>query len=266
MVETDVRLSADGELFLFHDATGVRTTDVAQVFPERAGDPITSFTSAELRALDTGSYFGAQYAGEKILFLADLPAAVGYAMGINLEIKAPANTPGVEAMLADALNGTEWARLMEQHRVVVSSFDPASVDAFAAAAPHVPVWQLVESVPEASLLARGAGRVQGLVVDYRFLTVEGAAAVRAAGLGLWAYTVNADNDITHMLSLGVDALITDFPGALTERLDGAHRVRRVRRSVPGPVPAAAGPAAPAHPRGTPSSPWTGSLRSVARSR
>ena len=218
MVETDVRLSADGELFLFHDSTGARTTNIAQVYPDRAGNPITSFTAQELRALDAGSSFGRRYAGEGILFLAELPAAVGFELGINVEIKAPAESPGVETALAAALDTPDWKRLMEQHPVVISSFDPASVDAFSRAAPHVPVWQLVETVPDAGHLALDADRVEGIVADHRFLSADGAAAVRAAGLGLWTYTVNTGQDTTAVLSLNVDAVITDYPGVLADRL------------------------------------------------
>ncbi|MET4060244.1 glycerophosphoryl diester phosphodiesterase [Arthrobacter sp. UYP6] len=221
LVETDVRLSADGELFLFHDSTGTRTTNIAQVYPDRAGHPITSFTAHELRALDAGSSFGGQYAGERIVFLSELPAAVGFALGINLEIKAPGESPGMEVALAAALKAPDWKRLMEQHPVVVSSFDPGSVDAFSQAAPHVPVWQLVEAVPDARLLALAANRVEGIVADHHFLTAESAADVRAAGLGLWTYTVNSEQETTAMLVLGVDAIITDYPGALAERLNKA---------------------------------------------
>lgn len=222
MVETDVRLSADGELFLVHDGTGGRTTNIAEVFPERADAPITSFTAAELRRLDAGSWFGPQFAGEPILFLSELPAAVDFALGINLEIKAPRDSPGVEQALAAALNGPDWTRLRRHNLVAVSSFDPAAVRAFAAAAPAIPAWQLVETVPDAAILSDGAARgVQGIVADHHALTVSGADAVRAAGLGLWVYTVNAPAEMSRMLELGVDAVITDFPAVLVELLDGA---------------------------------------------
>lgn len=222
MVETDVRLTADGELFLFHDGTGRRTTNVAEVFPERADAPIVSFTAAELRRLDAGSWFGEQFTGEPILFLSELPAAVGFGMGINLEIKAPQDSPGVETALAAALTGSDWVRLLEHHPVTVSSFDRAAVRTFAAAAPGLPVWQLAGRVPSARLLAQLAGRgVRGVVAEHRFLTQSGAAAIRAAGLGLWVYTVNTVPEMTRVMDLGVEAIITDFPGILVELLDGA---------------------------------------------
>jgi glycerophosphoryl diester phosphodiesterase len=67
-LETDITVSADGVLFLMHDNTLVRTTDVAQVFPKRVDDPAETFTWGELSHLDAGSWFGgrAVFSGEPI--------------------------------------------------------------------------------------------------------------------------------------------------------------------------------------------------------
>ena len=222
LVETDVRLSADGELFLFHDGTGGRTTNVAEVFPDRAEAPITSFTAAELRRLDAGAWFGGQFAGEGIVFLAELPAVVDFDLGVNLEIKAPQDSPGVEKALAAALREPDWTRLRRHNPVAVSSFDPAAVRAFALEAPDVPAWQLVESLPDAAVLAAegAASGVRGIVADHHNLTAAGAQTVRAAGLGLWVYTVNDVAHMSRMIELGVDAVITDYPAVLVELLGG----------------------------------------------
>jgi glycerophosphoryl diester phosphodiesterase len=55
--ETDVRISLDGVPFLMHDETLARTTNIAEVFPERVGDQVSSFTLDELRALNAGLWF-----------------------------------------------------------------------------------------------------------------------------------------------------------------------------------------------------------------
>ncbi|WP_331460663.1 glycerophosphodiester phosphodiesterase [Arthrobacter sp. zg-Y750] len=221
MIETDVRLTADGELFLFHDETGFRTTNVAQVYPLRAGDPITSFTAGELRQLDCGAYFDAQYTGEPVLFLADLPEAVGFDLGINLEIKAPASSPGVEQALASMLaDHDDWMRLRETRPVTVSSFDPAAVGK--AADCNLQAWQLVDADPDALLLNGLDPRTAGVVANHLCLTDDGAAAVRAAGLGLWVYTVNAPAHSAKVLALGVDAVITDYPENLRTVVGGSR--------------------------------------------
>ncbi|XP_077468410.1 glycerophosphodiester phosphodiesterase domain-containing protein 5 isoform X2 [Stigmatopora argus] len=56
-LETDVSISYDGVPFLMHDPTLRRTTNVADVFPERAHQLASAFTWAELRRLNAGQWF-----------------------------------------------------------------------------------------------------------------------------------------------------------------------------------------------------------------
>jgi glycerophosphoryl diester phosphodiesterase len=56
-LETDITVSADGVLFLMHDNTLVRTTDVTKVYPGREEAPAETFTWGELSHLDAGSWF-----------------------------------------------------------------------------------------------------------------------------------------------------------------------------------------------------------------
>jgi len=55
--EVDIRISVDGELFLLHDDTLTRTTNVEEIFPNRKKDRAETFTLSELRQLDAGSWF-----------------------------------------------------------------------------------------------------------------------------------------------------------------------------------------------------------------
>ena len=57
MWELDVGVTADGELILFHDDSLARTTNARQVYPDRAPWTFTTFTLAELGALDFGTWF-----------------------------------------------------------------------------------------------------------------------------------------------------------------------------------------------------------------
>ena len=55
--EVDVSISYDGILFLCHDDTAERTTNIAEIFPERIQDDVTMFNMSDLRQLDAGSWF-----------------------------------------------------------------------------------------------------------------------------------------------------------------------------------------------------------------
>ncbi|ACQ81087.1 Glycerophosphodiester phosphodiesterase [Beutenbergia cavernae DSM 12333] len=240
-IEIDVQLSADDVPFLFHDATPARTTDVEDVFPDRATDPITSFTWDELRRLDAGSYFDDLYTGTRIPGLRDAAWIAGGSSGINIELKSPENSPGVEQVLADALaTDPLWQRLVDRGLVVVSSFDETSLRAFHELAPAVPVLQ-VGAVPDDATLAEWATWADGVVTNYRLLADADVARVQGFGLDLNVYTVNAPDAMQRMIDLGVDGIITDFPGTLA-RLEAGRdplplangiEVAEVNANVPG---------------------------------
>ena len=51
-IENDIQRTADGELVIMHDTSLARTTDVEQVFPDRAPWSVGSFTLAEIKQLE----------------------------------------------------------------------------------------------------------------------------------------------------------------------------------------------------------------------
>ncbi len=55
--ETDVRISKDGVPFLMHDQTLARTTNIAEVFPDRVDEDASNFTMDELKQLNAGLWF-----------------------------------------------------------------------------------------------------------------------------------------------------------------------------------------------------------------
>ncbi|WP_417233755.1 glycerophosphodiester phosphodiesterase family protein [Arthrobacter sp.] len=211
-IETDVQLSKDGVPFLFHDDTPARTTNVADVFPGREHDPITSFTWRELRALDAGSSFGRKYAGERIPHLDDIARIANRRTGVYLEIKSPRNSPGVERLVARKLaQDPAWKKLVDAGKVNVLGFDASSNRKFAALAPKIPLQQLSGSIPGAETLEDWSSFVDSVGTSYRTLTAAQVGAVRAAGLDIGVYTVSSPATITAAVRLGVDMVTGDFP-------------------------------------------------------
>ncbi|MEX5296302.1 glycerophosphodiester phosphodiesterase family protein [Kocuria sp. CPCC 205268] len=220
-LEIDVQLSADGVPFLFHDNTPARTTNVAEVFPGREDDPITSFTWAELQQLDAGAYFDQKFTGERIPHLDDAAKIATVNTGVYIEIKSPTNSPGIEQVVADALEqDKDWAKLLEAGKVTVIGFDETSNRTFSELAPDVPLQQLTGTVPDTATLERWAGFVDSVGTNYRALDAAGVARVDAAGLDLGVYTVNSPEAVQHVVDLGVDMVTGDFPVQTDRYLDG----------------------------------------------
>ena len=78
-IETDIRITADGELVCIHDETVDRTTN--------GSGKVREFTLAELRALDAGIVKGKEFAGEKIPTFAELMELVKDHPTITLDIE-----------------------------------------------------------------------------------------------------------------------------------------------------------------------------------
>src|SRR5712692_8314684 len=86
-IEFDCHVTADGVVAVIHDDTLDRTTSGTGRVAER--------TWAEIRALDAGAKFRAEFVGERV---PSLDALVGWAVGtplmLSLEIKQPSPASG----------------------------------------------------------------------------------------------------------------------------------------------------------------------------
>lgn len=101
----------------------------------RATDHITSITLEELRRLDARSYFGEQFAGERIPAPLSADRAMQLGTGMNIERKPPQHSPGIERALAAMLaNESTLQRLIPEGELVVNSFNVPAPRACAASA------------------------------------------------------------------------------------------------------------------------------------
>lgn len=199
-VEFDVKLSQDGVPVLFHDDTLERTSD------GRGKVADTSF--AALAALDAGSWFANEYAGEPVpAFAAASVLCREAGLWANIEIKP---CPGSEARTGRVV--AKMAKLLWKDAGLAPVLSSFSVEALAAAqaeAPDLPRALLCEQPPAdwREILARL--QCVSLHCDWRYLERELVDAVHATRRGVLAYTVNDSEIALDLLDRGVDALITD---------------------------------------------------------
>ena len=127
-VENDVQRTRDGELIIMHDTTLTRTTDVEQVFPDRAPWKISDFTLDEIEKLDAGSWFGPKFAGEPVPTLEEyLDRVSDNHQKLLMEIKAPELYPGIERQTLRELRREGWLDRKHLKRLIVQSFSADSV-------------------------------------------------------------------------------------------------------------------------------------------
>jgi glycerophosphoryl diester phosphodiesterase len=224
-LETDLRLSKDGEIVLFHDERLERTTD--------AEGCVSEFTLQELKQLDAGYRFSpdgqsfpARGRGFVIPTFAEL---VAEAPGVcfNVEIKERGD-PDLPTALWEFIQrhgiGDRVIVAAEKHPLV-RDFRRLSGKRVATAASRrecLAFW-----------LASGLGitraldiRYQALQIpmqvrDFRFLSPRLLDSARRRGIAVHVWTIDDPDQMHRLLESGVDGLMTDFP----DRLLGVVRQR-----------------------------------------
>jgi glycerophosphoryl diester phosphodiesterase len=203
-LETDVRVTSDGVALAFHDSVLDRVTDGHG----RVADlPWAQVRKARIRGT------------EPILLLADLLAAWPHTR-INIDVKAAATIgPAIDAI----------RRTGSMDRVCVAAFSQSRVtavrrtlgpDVCTALTPREALrLRMGRTSPRSSRPNRGqcaqvpdrVGRVR--LVDARYL-----AAAHSRGLQVHVWTVNDRAEMTRLLDLGVDGIMTDAAEVLRDVL------------------------------------------------
>jgi glycerophosphoryl diester phosphodiesterase len=199
-LETDVRVTADGVALAFHDATLDRVTD----------------RSGQLDRLRWDDVRRARIRGrEPIPLLAEV-LTTWPGVRVNLDIKSSAVIgPTVDVIRRTGAADRVCVGAFSSKRIatVRRAFGPDLCTAFGPAA-------VVTMRVARRARTRGALCVQApaRVGNRPFVHAPFIAAVHARGLPLHVYTVNEPAEMTRLLDLGVDGLMTDRADVLRDVL------------------------------------------------
>lgn len=205
-IEFDVMLARDGVPVVMHDPFLGRTVP--------GSGHVYDYDALELAAMDAGGWFGRAHEGEPVpLFVEFAQFCKAHGVWMNIELKpAPGyeiETGGVVARIAAAMFADELAAGQMARVPLLSSF---SIDALMAArevAPQLPRACLMSELPpDWERRAREVGAV-AIHTNHRHLTPQQARGVKAAGFGLFCYTVDEPARARELLDWGVDAFCTD---------------------------------------------------------
>lgn len=249
-VEQDLAVTRDGVLICLHDPTLERTTNVEEVFPDRATTVTwegktqprawlaNDFTLAEIKQLDAGSWFGATFAGARIPTFDEAVALVKGKAGMFPELKTPDVYKGrpvdFEQLVARALDSHQLRgpRADPKTPIILQTFSETSAKKLAQMKIGVPIVLLLNSGKgweTAATVDAWKGIVQGLgpsktILESNPRLVEWAHAAgmtvipytfRASAPGMFA-SVRAEMD-DFLYRLGVDGLFTDNPDQFPRR-------------------------------------------------
>jgi len=193
-VEIDVQESRDGQVVVVHDSD----------FMKLAGNPLKIWEGdlAEIRQIDIGSWFDADFADQRVPTLREVLDEVRDRSGLVIELKYYGHDQQLEQRVVDIV---EDAGMEDQ--VVVMSLKLGGVSKLKALRPD---WT-------AGLLAASAvGDLTRLDVDFLAVNQNMASPAfirraHASGKQVFVWTVNDALSLSRWISMGVDGVITDEP-------------------------------------------------------
>lgn len=194
--EIDAQETADGVVVLLHDTDLMRIAGLSTKIWEANFD--------DLRRIDAGSWFDAEFAGEQIPTLEEALLVSGRRIGLNIELKFNGHDQQLAERVVALIRRSGCA-----DRCIVTSLSQPGLARVRELAPEIRIGQIVTvAVGDVTKLD-----VDLLSMNQEQVTPARVRANRAAGLATHVWTINSKADMARMLDYGVDNIITDEPAS-----------------------------------------------------
>ena len=213
--EIDVQTTKDGEVVVFHDA------DLKRIARPRDSRKIRDLDYATLRKVDVGSWFSPKFANERMPLLKDAIDACRGRMKLNIELKPVDNT---DLALAEAV-----VKIVEKEdfvdQCVLSSFSLKSL---------LHAKRLNPKIKIGLIAVVTLGDLSRLDVDFLSLSVRRVtpALIRSASankMQVHVWKIDDPKQMSAMMELGVDNILTDVPDKLRDVIDERSQLSSTER-------------------------------------
>jgi glycerophosphoryl diester phosphodiesterase len=206
--ELDVQMTADGALVVIHDETVDRTTN--------GTGAVAELLFEDLRALDAGSWFGPQFAGEQVPTLREvLDLCVNEGAGVLVELKSPHLYSGIEGSVVSLL-AEFWVQGASNLWCI--SFDHDAIRRLRALDPAVPLGYLF--IPGSESFVALDDTVEAFCPFYQDALAhpEQVATAHDMGKVVFTWTANDAGEMRRLAEVGVDGIMSDKPTLLLSTL------------------------------------------------
>ena len=191
-IEIDVFRCASEELVVFHDQTLEKLTNATGYIEQLDLDSIRNIEVLNGFTIPTL---------EEVLNLIN-----GRAM-LNIELKGSQTAILTDQMLQTFFEKETWTA----EKILISSFDWEELKLFYEVNQKVPIAILTEDDPLDALPIAKELNAVAINPNYKSLNKENLTKIHKKGLKIYPWTVNQPEEISALLALGVDGIITDFP-------------------------------------------------------
>lgn len=191
-IEIDVFRCASGELVVFHDQTLEKLTNATGYIEQLDLDSIRN-----IEVLN----------GFTIPTLEEVLNLINGRVMLNIELKGSQTAILTDQMLQTFFEKETWSA----EKILISSFDWEELKLFYEVNQKVPIAILTEDDPLDALPIAKELNAVAINPNYKSLNKENLTKIHKKGLKIYPWTVNQPEEISALLALGVDGIITDFP-------------------------------------------------------
>ncbi|MEE1975667.1 glycerophosphodiester phosphodiesterase family protein [Maribacter cobaltidurans] len=192
MIEIDVFKVKSGEIVVFHDENVERLTN--------GPGSIEDYNYIDLKKLIVDG-------GHKIPMLQDVLKLIDNKVALNIELKGANTADRVNHIMTYYIENKGWSA----ENFIISSFNWDELREMRTLNPNVKLAILTEEDPtEAIPIAKELNAV-AINPYYKNVNLQVANTIREAGLKIYVWTVNEEEDINAMKRIDVDGIITNYP-------------------------------------------------------
>lgn len=200
-IELDVHVSKDNELIVIHDERVDRTTN--------GEGEVKEMTLAEIKQLDAGSWFDAEYEGTTIPTLAEVLSFLKereFKGLLNIEIKTDIyDYPGIEEKVEQLMTSESWPFIY-----MYSSFNFDTLTRMEKIAPFVPKAYIIFKKEASVKKAQETDFIEGVHPKITWLE-QPSKSFRKFDKAIRPWTVNCVADMVMCYEENLAAIHTDFP-------------------------------------------------------
>ncbi|MBQ6455893.1 MAG: glycerophosphoryl diester phosphodiesterase membrane domain-containing protein [Mogibacterium sp.] len=204
--ELDVQMLADGTVVVLHDDNLKRTTGVNK--------NVWEVTYDEIKDLDNGSFFKDSFAGTTIPTFDEVMRLAGHGndkLYLNIEIKRNGHDDGIVEEVVEIIRKNNYMDHCD-----VTSQDYETLEE---------VRKVDPEILTAYTSAIGIGDIDTLdaadiiSIQETFATYENIDRIHRAGKRVFVWTVNEEDTMKRLVSLNVDAILTNDPALCRSVID-----------------------------------------------
>ncbi|MCM4155531.1 glycerophosphodiester phosphodiesterase family protein [Gramella sp. AN32] len=195
MIELDVHLDREGKIWVLHDKTLERTTNLTGEISQKSSEELG-------KALIEKKY--------KIPLLTEVFKFARNKCALNIELKGVGTGVAVAKLLSKAIRNDHF----KNQDFLVSSFDWAELELFHSKNDQIPLAVLTEEKVQTAIAFAKEIKAVAVHPSKDLLDNENFNLIKKNNFLVNVWTVNAPQEILKFVQMGVNGIISDYPDRL----------------------------------------------------